>query len=474
MAGHSGAWHGLAAALFLLYAFPIVFLLPEVAIPAMDLVMGMTPDGPVPWAALAAVTASLAGGALLLQGASRLLWILFLLCCGLALGQAAVLRHRWEFWIGQHSDREIAFFGYAVLALLLVPLQAALLRVSPGPAGHWMRLGMRTAFGLQIAACMGQFLVWKTGSGWLAGFLPDGIPLLRVRHEGRILMETLRLSGTLVNPNYLAAMLLLSWPFFLRLPGDDRRDAGGREAGWLAVCVRRVCLAAAPLAVGFTYSRAGYLGLLAQLALLGWLVWRRGLDGAGWRAAGKEAAALGGGLLLALALVPRLTDRMGQTVNLADASLGNRVRVWKIWGRLFAEQPLDGWGPGVFATLYNHFHKLPGISFPFADVHSTVLNFLFSLGVCGSALGILALTGGRPVQALRHAPVAALTALAGVLFPLVSDNPVLHPSVAVALLWVLALVAAGRPCLPEPDPPSRRLIYAAAFLFSAYVFGLFL
>ena len=116
---------------------------------------------------------------------------------------------------------------------------------------------------------------------------------------------------------------------------------------WFAVLVPVVSLL-------LTGSRGGFVSILAEIAILGWiLIWRNPLPGRR-----KRVAATGMALVAVAALffwlVPTFILTKLGTINnyVPEASEGSRPALWRNSLGVFRDHPLVGAGMGSFVTVY--------------------------------------------------------------------------------------------------------------------------
>ena len=191
--------------------------------------------------------------------------------------------------------------------------------------------------------------------------------------------------GPYVNRNHYAGLMELIIPvaaaYVLSRPKHDPL----RGVLWFGVLVPLV-------SVLMTGSRGGFLAVVVEIALLGWvLVWRNPLPSR------RNRTALAVGALVAVAavfawLVPAyVAERIGSVNNYApEARAGFRLTVWKGALGVFADRPLSGTGMGSFVTVYPQFEK--EISDLVTEhAHNDYLEALAETGLLGGGLIIAAL-----------------------------------------------------------------------------------
>jgi len=158
-----------------------------------------------------------------------------------------------------------------------------------------------------------------------------------------------RVFSTIGQANALAAYLVLVVPLILSLA------AGRRLAAKVAV-VSVVALAVVALA--FTLSRGGYLGLAAAAIVLGVLAWpkRKSLMAPHW----LRLVPLAGVVVLVLVLsVPgiqavaqRFAARALLTADLSEGSIKNHLDLWNVGIAIAADHPIVGTGQDTYVLLF--------------------------------------------------------------------------------------------------------------------------
>ncbi|MGB9183129.1 MAG: O-antigen ligase family protein [Solirubrobacteraceae bacterium] len=204
-----------------------------------------------------------------------------------------------------------------------------------------------------------------------------------------------RLTGTVGDPNELAAVLVAAIPICLALAGPLRARP----------VLRAVTLGAALLCLAGTINTLSRGGLLALGAVLGAAV----LFGGRWR---PQATALL--VVTALATVgyfgviaPLAAQ---QRVTSADSS--GRTDIWTVGWRMVKAHPLNGVGSGNFQNAEVHYLQAPGtISKNGADLivnvphvaHNIYLELLADLGIPGllAFLGVVAAAIAATIKAAR-------------------------------------------------------------------------
>jgi O-antigen ligase len=193
-----------------------------------------------------------------------------------------------------------------------------------------------------------------------------------------------RLSGTIKDPNELAAVLAVGIALSTAFVFDKSRAAAVRTAAMGAVAVLMFCIL-------LTLSRGGLIALGAGMAA--WIV----------IASRRRAQALVATALIVLAAVyffvavapPAARDRITK----ADGGSG-RTDIWKVGWRMVKAHPLEGVGAGNFQQNSIHYLLAPGpIKFSqyIVDVpevaHNAYLQVLAEIGVVGLAFFVFVIAG---------------------------------------------------------------------------------
>ena len=188
-----------------------------------------------------------------------------------------------------------------------------------------------------------------------------------------------RVYSTLANPNFLAAWLILAQAAALSL-ALRRRPLWTWLAGISTATLSAVALL-------LTYSRGGYIGFAAFLAVILVLLPRR-----------KTALrVLSPYLLLVLAgvlFLPAVTTRLGSALPLHPLpgdTFSSRLFTWTTTLRIIAAHPLLGTGWGTFNAVYSS-HRPPGVLRTFAllgvpgSADNDYLQLLAEIGIPGALL----------------------------------------------------------------------------------------
>lgn len=152
------------------------------------------------------------------------------------------------------------------------------------------------------------------------------------------LVAMTRSFGTFPNPNLLAGFLLMGIGMTLAVRGR-----------WLILFPVQL------LGLFFTYSRAGFAGLLLLLAFFWWLSWQ-GFHPPGRRELYVVAFCLVGTFVfmhfLDAGIGSRVTLLGRLSLSHSEASIPTRLFIWKQALKITASHPMLGTGPGTFSYAY--------------------------------------------------------------------------------------------------------------------------
>ena len=257
---------------------------------------------------------------------------------------------------------------------------------------------------------------------------------------------TIRIYGPLGNPNLLAGYLLPLLPLAVVACLRWQRLSFRLFAG--------VTAAMAGAATLFTYSRGGWLGLLAAAGVLGiLLLLRRTAHWPPlWRRVLPLAALLVGALILVVAvtqLEPIRTRVMSLLAGRGDSSNNFRINVWLAAIDMVQDRPWLGIGPGntAFNSIYPLYQQP---KFNALSAYSVPLEILVETGIPGllACLGLLAASvqAGLRIHG-RHGLIAigSLAAIAGLLTQGITDTIFFRPEVQLIGWFCLATLAATWP-----------------------------
>jgi len=211
-------------------------------------------------------------------------------------------------------------------------------------------IGLSTALVLRFVLMPETHLPNGGSGGIIGGFLGDG------------------------NDFALAQNVILPWTFML---------IGVTRAKWLkGLFIYGVVIGA--IAVGCSFSRGGFLGLLTVFGAmyLFWMIRRRKY------AIGLFIAiiALVAATFAFLALVPdEFLDRISSIKDYEeDESALGRLDAWGAGARMFADNPFVGVGAGAFAVAYGTKYKPPdAIAANWREAHSVYVQVMGEMGLVG-------------------------------------------------------------------------------------------
>ena len=250
---------------------------------------------------------------------------------------------------------------------------------------------------------------------------------------------TIRIYGPLGNPNLLAGYLLPLVPLACIAVLRWRRLSYRLLAAVTALL--------AGIAILFTYSRGGWLGLLAGLALAGMLLLLRGT--AHWPPLWRRLLPLGslliGSIVLALAITqlePIRTRALSLLAGRGDSSNNFRINVWLAALDMVQDRPWLGIGPGnaAFNSVYPLYQQP---KFNALSAYSVPLEILVETGVPG-LLACLGLLLGSLQRGLRiHGQqgliaIGSLAAIGGLLTQGITDTIFFRPEVQLIGWFALA------------------------------------
>jgi O-antigen ligase len=277
-----------------------------------------------------------------------------------------------------------------------------------------------------------------TASGWLRSLGPLGYPrgdVLRYVEDAGVRTETLRATGTSIDPNVLGALLLMTG--LLALPSALAARRWPDRALWLA----GLTVVAYGLLVSL--SRGSWVGFGVGLAIVVLARYRRAL----WI---LPAAAVAGPLLFG-AQLSLYADHFLKAVYAQDQATGMRLGEYKDALTLIGQNPLLGVGFGGTPS-----------SDLYLGVSSTYLMVAEEMGLLGLlaftiAVATIGAVGARAYRRLPEAgkPVAlgCLAAFAGVLIAALFDKHFfdLRYQHISALFWMLAglVLLSTRPALAD-------------------------
>ena len=266
--------------------------------------------------------------------------------------------------------------------------------------------------------------------------------LARWADPGSMSTGTIRIYGPLGNPNLLAGYLLPLVPLaviaLMRWQGLGQKMFAGLTG----------VLSAA--AVVFTYSRGGWLGLLATLAVLVLLLLLRST--AHWPPLWRRLVPLGvllmGGVLVVLAatqLEPIRTRVVSLVAGRGDSSNNFRINVWLAALEMVQDRPWIGIGPGnnAFNSIYPLYQQP---KFNALSAYSVPLELLVEMGIPG-LLACCGLLISSVRAGLRFdgdsglIAIGSLASISGLLTQGITDTIFFRPEVQLVGWFCLASLA---------------------------------
>ena len=382
------------------------------------------------------------GGLSLLILAAGLLWLVWALC-------APAGR------IGGISGWLMVMLGLAVLAT----------GFSPVPLAAFKGLLKLVSY-LGVYALMRQLLAaapqwWdRIVAALLAGELVSAVMAIRQLYgdttelarwadPNSVADGTIRVYGPLENPNLLAGYLIPILPLAL--------VALLRWRTWPQRLFAAAALLLGSIALFLSYSRGGWLGMLAALgAVVLLLVLRQTRHWPTlWRRLFPLLLVAGGVAVLVVAVTqiePLRIRVMSLLAGRQDSSNNFRINVWLAAIEMIQERPWLGIGPGNSAfnliyPLYQQpkFNALSAYSVPLELlVEGGIPNLLAGLGLLAAAIRAgWAQLKGESAWALPA--LAALAAIAGLCMQGITDTIFFRPEVQLSGWFCLATLSVSRP-----------------------------
>ena len=236
--------------------------------------------------------------------------------------------------------------------------------------------------------------------------------LARWADPGSISTGTIRIYGPLGNPNLLAGYLLPIVP--LAVVAMFRWRGLGQKV------FSAVSGLLSATAVLYTYSRGGWLGLLAATAVLVFLLLLRGT--AEWPPLWRRLVPLGvlfaGGVLVVIAatqLEPIRTRVVSLVAGRGDSSNNFRINVWLAAVEMIQDRPWLGIGPGnnAFNSMYPLYQQP---KFNALSAYSVPLELMVEMGVPGllACCGLLVTSVKNSLDLDSNSGLIAIGCLAGI------------------------------------------------------------
>ena len=274
--------------------------------------------------------------------------------------------------------------------------------------------------------------------------------LARWADPGSMSTGAIRIYGPLGNPNLLAGYLLPIVP--LAVVAVFRWQGLGQK-----VFAAVTCLLSAT-AVLFTYSRGGWLGLLAAMAVLVFLLLLRGT--AEWPPLWRRLVPLGvlfaGGVLVVIAatqLEPIRTRVVSLVAGRGGSSNNFRINVWLAAVEMIQDRPWLGIGPGnnAFNSIYPLYQQP---KFNALSAYSVPPELMVEMGVPGllACCGLLVSSVRTDLHLGDSSGLIAIGCLAGIAGLLtqgITDTIFFRPEVQLIGWFCLASLSTRsdhRPC----------------------------
>jgi O-antigen ligase len=227
-----------------------------------------------------------------------------------------------------------------------------------------------------------------------------------------------RVAGPIKDPNDFANLLVATLPLI----------------GYLFVSAGRVssrvlwgiCFALVAGALLGTLSRGALVGLTAMLV---WAVVTRRIPVGGVVVFVAVLIAVAGAALAIWG--PLIENRLEQKGNIADANVGARQAFWLAAGRMWADHPYTGVGPGRFGAEASEYVRDNPLILPNPVVHNSYLEILAENGIFAllAFLAFLWSSWALLARARRRAAAAG-------------DEDGMRLATAMQATWIVAVVAA--------------------------------
>jgi O-antigen ligase len=290
--------------------------------------------------------------------------------------------------------------------------------------------------------------------------------------------------GTMGNANFAGGYLALTMPWVYLAYRRAR-------ATWWRIAI--VVWAVVQLyALWLTSARNGIIGALpAAIAVIGFIHIRRARPVVKWTATAAAAAAVALVAIVAVAVVWHPgSDRPPKMFRRADIFRSQTVKVrghwWLAGVKMFADRPVQGWGPDSFVTQYHRYlgpeARKVGDSETADKPHNVFVEHLAHTGILGfgAYLALLVVAFRRLFRRIRAGggrDEPLLITLAGLLAAYAGQAVFSIDVTAIALVgWVtLGLIAAVADVPDEPAaarPRRRRVLSALAIVLGVLLAAL--
>jgi len=278
-------------------------------------------------------------------------------------------------------------------------------------------------------------------------------------------LESARPAGTLDNPNFMAAFLLLLLPIAV-----SRLLTTHSRAGQIVLALY---IALVVIMLAFTFSRAGWLGSAVALFVMGILLLAhyRMLSPARlkdwWRTRSRSVQLALGGLILLILLIGVLGLAVTiRSLGSASRSADLRTYIYDAAIQVFKEKPLTGYGLFTFGRGLLRLASTPPYT-PHNSAHNIILNVAAELGLPGLlALIVTAMLAIRAArlnwQSGQHRILlaASIGGVVGLTVDHMLDTPT-SSSPLVVIAFILILTLATAPVNPLPAPIWQRRLHPA-------------
>lgn len=376
----------------------------------------------------------------------------------------------WILWALRTPPGRMGGINLWILAILAIALLAT--GFSPVPVAAFKGLLKLISY-LGVYALLRQLLA-QSSRWWdrivaalLAGELATAVlgirqlfgnteELARWADPNSVATGTIRIYGTLENPNLLGGFLLAVLPLalaaLLRWQAPLRRLFAA-TALWLGL-----------VALVLTYSRGAWMGMVASLGLMALLLALR--QTRGWPPLWRRllpALLLLGGTAVLVVLVTQVEPLRVRVLSLVagreDSSNNFRINVWMAALQMVQDRPWLGIGPGNTAfNLIYPLYQQP--KFNALSAYSIPLEIMVEAGIPGllALLGLMvasvrtAMAQWRTDGAQALPALASLAMIAGLGVQGLTDTIFFRPEVQLIGWFALAVLAAADAVSPEPAP----------------------
>ncbi len=313
---------------------------------------------------------------------------------------------------------------------------------------------------VSLAQFLGQFIFGREAvmSFWAANVLPlfsgagfgslvASNPSWQVAIGGQTIMRAI---GLFPDPHTLSFYLGLVFPFVLALLFLGKKKS-------LALFIVSCLLLAVLL---LTFSRGGYFGLLACLAVFFLFAWR--FFGAGEKKFFSACFLVMAAILL---LVGRpVAIRLASSFNLSEGSNMGRLVIWQDSWEIIKKNPIIGVGLGNYPLAVGLEQNYRSA----VTSHNLYLDILAETGLFGllAWLALIFAAAKGAIKKIDKAPIIALGALSALTYFSVHsffETAIFNPTVLAFLMIILGLVP-SRGSNMLYDKPDKKAISPAALI----------